>query len=833
MSDNEFLRHAPGKRNRRVISDLTNFIIPLLIGCIGLVVATQRFATLVEYNPNYCGNPIFYLPFNFFGLPRGYAFYNPAKCMLSIIAGSMDKLIQNIILDVLFLFAVFIGIAIAAYFVISLVRGYGINKNDKLYGTARWGTKKDLKKFGLMQKNGVVLAQVYDAKVVSSVNPENASVSLHLKKGADLICHSGGTNTLLLAPTRSGKGVGSIIPTLLSYSGHMIVFDPKGELYNITAGYRRKFSHVIKFSPVSKETARFNPLREMILDETLSSDIGLISSCVFAKGSDSDGKNDFWDNMAQSLFISAVYHVLTADTNYVCAENPEWSAKLKDYEQPGAKTISNIIHILSLSSAEKTKDEEGNETESGGENFLQEMMHTPHLDKNGIHQTYMDNYVQEGAAKILGMNPKVRSDVYSTLFSKLTLFSDKFIENLTSESDFCIEDFYNSKEPITLYLTVPYGQMNRVMPVFSLIINFFLNRMSSGEIRLGEKEKKLSHRLLFLLDEFPALGKAGGQQIHDNLGVLAGYGITFYIICQSLAQLDKLYTKDHSFLDNCKTLMIYAPSKLEPAKTFSEMIGKESVTKESLSASGSRYAVSFNNLNASSQEVARELINPDELMKLPPDQAIIMNQGMPPYIAKKCVYYEDPRFAPLAFSDRMVTEPARIGIKARKDFNLGKLHYEKGEFIVSIPIAKKLSLKNKKGKEIIIGPRMKIHKTTGWAAPYDIEEILNECRTLPSNKGRKLYSYIELEKRKREAEEKNKAENENAIYPGLKESAQIHVDEQDEDFSPTDFIANWANGDEFTSPTIHVSESEEPPPSICVFDPFMFDQTKKKRGINE
>lgn len=778
MSKNEFLRKRPGEHNRNVLFDLTNFIIPCGLFFAGVIVATQKFAFFVGYDQQYTGPVVFELPFKLFFLEKGYCFYNPLMCLLSLASGITDPLIQDVVLPTLFYLFVFTAAAVASFFIVSALRGYNLNKNESLYGTARWGTKKDLKKFGLLQKNGVVLAQLDNAEVSSKVNPENASVSLHLKKTAPLICHSGGTNTLLLAPTRSGKGVGSIIPTLLSYSGHMIVFDPKGELYNITAGYRRKFSHVIKFSPVSKETARFNPLNEMKRNEGLQSEIDLIASIIFQKGGNDDGKNDFWDNMAMALFNSVIYHILTDDVHY----------------GPADRSISNAIHILALASAEKTTDADGNESESGGETFLKEMMEAKHTDENGVNQRYMDAYVQEGASKVLAMNPKVRSDVYSTLFAKVNLFSDAYISNLTSTSDFSLEDFYTSKEPITLYLTVPYGQMTRVMPVFSLLINFILNRFSSGEIRLGTKEKKLSHRLLFLLDEFPALGK-GGQQIHNNLGVLAGYGITFYLICQSLSQLDTIYGKDHSFLSNCKTLMIYAPGELEPAKKFSEMIGKESVTKESISASGSRYAVAFNNLNASSQEVARDLINPDELMKLPPNQALIYNQGMPPYMAKKCVYYEDPRFAPLAFSDRSVVELQRIGWKCKKDMTLFGQHYSKGEYLFSIPLGFKLF-----GK--LWGPQEKIKKTTGWPAPYDIHEILAECQSLPSNKNRKLVPYNEMQ-----ADTSKKLDVE-----------AIDVGVQNEEFDPIDYISSFDSEEDYVAPSTHISDDDEPPPSCMDFD---------------
>jgi type IV secretory pathway TraG/TraD family ATPase VirD4 len=139
------------------------------------------------------------------------------------------------------------------------------------------------------------------------------------------------------------------------------------------------------------------------------------------------------------------------------------------------------------------------------------------------------------------------------------------------------------------------------------------------------------------------------------MGILAGYGINFYIVVQGLNQIIDIYGQNHTFLDNCKTVMVFAPGKIEDARAFTEMIGKESVLKDSLSASGSRYGVSLNNLNTSSQEVARDLMNPDELIKLPPNEALILNQGMPAYIAKKICYYEDSRFKDKAYSSKTGT----------------------------------------------------------------------------------------------------------------------------------------------------------------------------------
>jgi type IV secretion system protein VirD4 len=764
LRDNEFRRKKPGKHGRGLAYDISNMILPAIFVFAGTVISTQKFAACVRYNPAYTGEPVFVTGSRIFGIPKGYPFFNPLEALLSMASGLLDNTVQNAILPTLFWFLSFAIFAVALYFLMGVIRGGG-NGNDDLYGTARWAKEKDIKKFGLTMKQGVVLAQFYFAVVSFRINPENSSISLRLKHPSELVCHAGGTNTLLSAPTRSGKGVGSIIPTCLSYTGHMIILDPKGELWNITAGWRRKFSHVLKFSPVSEETVHFNPLCELRLNKTLSSQIDLIGSVIFERGQSQDNKNDFWENIASAFFNGAIAHVLASGI----------------YDD-GKKNISSIVGIVKAASAEKTKDEKGNDTDSGGETFLHEMVDSPHYDENGLDNEYINTYIKNCANQMIAMNPRVRSDVFSTLFSKLELFEDAYISDVTSRSDFALDDFYESKEPISLYLTVPYGQMNRVMPVFKLIINFILNKFSSQEIRLGVKEKKLSHRLLFLLDEFPSLGKQ--VQIMQNLGVLAGFGINFYIICQSLRQLDDIYGEKNTFMANCKTVMLYAPGELEEAKKISEIIGKESITKDSVSSSGSRYAAALNNLNLSSQEVQRELINPDELMKLPPSQCIILNQGMPPYVAKKNVYYDDPRFKYIAYSDHKVIRPKELRVRASKDHPFFSVR--KGDVLFKFRL-----------------PFLTEKITPGFPAPYDIKDLMAECAGLPSQRKKRMAQRMPA------ASVPPALRKENKVMP-------LSGTSPDEIFSPENYLSSVREEDTGIPDT--VSDGKDPPPGIALFD---------------
>lgn len=601
---------------------LLNWVVPICLVITGLIITTQKFAPLMNYDPRVVGNPAFIFK-------NGYRLYNPLVFLIGMMKFAFNDAYSYYFFQAIP--ATFICLSLAALtFVITSILLSCHQKNQHIHGTARYATRKDLKNYGMLQRHGVVCGELAEAKIPYKIDVEKASLTLHCKKPAPLICHSGRTNTLMIAPTRSGKGVSTVIPTCLNYGvpykaydkkshkkvikgrGSMVIFDPKGENWAATAGYRSKFSKVIPFRPLdpNDNTAHYNPIWEI---------------------PDSPSEAFGWADTIGEIFFGVVLHVR------FCKSIP-WKEK----------NLATVLHIFSsatnddekkVSSPNANPQNQNEENGGPGAKMLEELIKSDHGNEK-IHQL-----IVEAAKRSKIQTPKERASTYSTVFSKISLFQDPLLAQATAYSDFSVDDFINSKNGISLYLIVPYNHIKRISPVFRMIITFMIKKFSAGKTNANEVKLKIP--CLFLLDEFPVLGFF--PDIALNAGILAGYGVTFFIVCQALNQIVDVYGENHPFLDHCKTIILYAPGSIKDARTFSESIGNRSVLLDNISASGSKFQAGFSSYSRSSQETSTTLINPDELMKLEFSRAIIMNQGMPPYKGKKVVYYEDPRFKNKAF----------------------------------------------------------------------------------------------------------------------------------------------------------------------------------------
>ena len=586
------------------------------------------------------GPPLFYI--------KGCGVYNPVYYVLSFMRyGSYDQFQPYFFKSFLY----FLVCGILAFLILiiwTIVSAVMLNsERNNVFGTARLATNKDLKENGFLNSpNGVMLGQTNDAKVDANKKADG-SISLKLKRHGRFITNPGKLNTLLLAPTGSGKNVSIIAPTLLSFNQHLICFDPKEENYNTTAGYRATFSHVIKFAPCSMNTMRFNPVMA-IRDGDVHAfrDANLIADILFAPkkvgGGQSDTEAYFSDN-AKNIVTGALLHI-----------------RFSDYPD---KSLHGLLKFLTHMDYRTLKSQAGQGEANSGQGTSQgfAMIESTHyytvteemfnekaeyykrrgvkigqrIEAPGIHEK-----IVESATRTMNMNAKEKSSTFSTVYSKLQLFDDPAVAYATSGNDFEIEDFQKSEKPISLYMCVPYSDVTRISPVFRMLVSFMLRKFTEEATAFGQV--KLSHNLLFLFDEFPILGTF--PDIAEVMGVLRGYGIFFLIVAQALNQLVDRYGPNHPFLDHCPVQVIFAPGSVNDAKMYSEAIGAESIHQDKVSHSGTIKIGSVNNLNFSENDQGRNLFDAADLKRLPGDKALIINHGMQPYLAEKIVYYQDRRF---------------------------------------------------------------------------------------------------------------------------------------------------------------------------------------------
>ncbi|BEO69419.1 conjugal transfer protein TraG [Serratia marcescens] len=445
------------------------------------------------------------------------------------------------------------------------------------YGSARWADAADVRKAGLTQPAGVFLGQHDD----------------------QYLRHEGPEHVLTFAPTRSGKGVGLVVPTLLSWPASAVIHDIKGENWQITAGWRSRFSHCLLFNPTDAQSAAYNPLLEVRRGAHEVRDVQNIADILV----DPEGaleKRNHWEKTSHALLVGAILHVLYAGED---------------------KTLRGVANFLS-------------DPACPFELTLHRMMTTRHLGD------VPHPVVASAAREVLNKSDNERSGVLSTAMSFLGLYRDPTVAAVTSRCDWRIADLIASASPVSLYLVVPPSDISRTKPLIRLILNQIGRRLT--ESLDGSDGIERQHKLLLMLDEFPALGRL--DFFETALAFMAGYGIRSFLIAQSLNQIDKAYGQNHSILDNCHVRVTFATNDERTAKRISETLGTATELRAQRNYAGHRLAPWLGHLMVSRQETARPLLTPGEVMQLPPDEAVVMVSSLPPIKAKKLRYYADANF---------------------------------------------------------------------------------------------------------------------------------------------------------------------------------------------
>ena len=462
----------------------------------------------------------------------------------------------------------------------SVLRGRSA-KALNTFGSSRWADDKQLSKAGLLGEKGVFLGRTK----------------------RDYIRHDGPEHIMAIAPTRSGKGVGLVIPTLLSWTDSAVIHDIKGENWQLTSGWRSTFSHCLLFDPTNTASAKYNPLLEVRKGECEVRDVQNIADILV----DPEGmleRRNHWEKTAHSLLVGAILHILYAERD---------------------KTLARVASFLS-------------DPDRTFEKTLRVMMKTNHL--GDLKAVKVHPVIAQAARELLNKSENERSGVLSTAMSFLGLYRDPTVAEVTSKCDWRIADLMQADKPVSLYLVIPPSDISRTKPLVRLILNQIGRRLTEELVVSGNNTAK--RQLLLMLDEFPALGRL--DFFESSLAFMAGYGLRAFLISQSLNQIEKAYGPNNSILDNCHVRIAFATNDERTAKRLSDAIGSTTEMRAMRNYAGHRLAPWLSHVMVSRQETARQLITPGEIMQLPASEELILLSGFSPIKAKKVRYYADKNF---------------------------------------------------------------------------------------------------------------------------------------------------------------------------------------------
>lgn len=453
-----------------------------------------------------------------------------------------------------------------------------------LHGAARFAARSEIRRLGLLQK-------------------ELPSRSILVgKRGRDFLALPGDRFVMLAAPTRSGKGVGVVIPNCLTFGDSLIVLDIKEENFDLTSRCRRTLlgNDVYLFSPFSASgrTHCWNPLDAVSADPVERiGDIDAIAASLYSGGSD---KDRFWSENAKDLFRGLCLLVL--ETRGI----PHTMGEI--LRQASGKGQPLKAHVKAL--LERAK-REGH----------------PYSDA-----------CRDCLARVLQNGENTLASILSTFNVPMLVFQNPRVDAATSCTSPGLELQSVRRRRITVYLGVAPDRLAQAR----VLINLFFDQLLNLNTRtLPAQDPSLKHQCLLLLDEFTAAGRI--PMISQAVAYMAGYGLRLLTIIQNKSQLEAAYGRAQSVTlrANHAMLVIFAPSPavIEDAREASEMLGYATVQGRSRSR---RLGSLLASGSESVSEQRRALMLPQELRELGPEREVLSLEGARPILAEKIRYYREP-----------------------------------------------------------------------------------------------------------------------------------------------------------------------------------------------
>jgi len=443
-------------------------------------------------------------------------------------------------------------------------------RKPPLHGAARFAKESEIRRAGFRAGNGIVLG----------------------KRAGKFLTFGGSEHAIVEAPTRSGKGVGIVIPNLLSWQDSVVVLDVKRENWDATAGFRQKHGQsVFLFNPTDPEgrTARYNPLGYIDRDDPDQVVIELqkIATMLFVPP---ERGEPFWTDSARTAFVGVGAYLAVADQPF---------------------TIGSIYRLMTTGDTRgffrRVLDDRSLKLSQGCRNALADFT-------SGADNTF--------------------AGIVQTVTSKLSLWLNPRVDAATEDSDFDLRALRT--KPMSIYLGVSPDELDRVAPLYNLLFQQLIDL----NVR-ALPDATTPHQVLVILDEFARIGRA--QVIASAFSYVAGYGIRLLPVIQSRSQLRAVYGEHvaNEIVANCGVEVAFTPKELRVANELSERIGyvgQEAITK-SLTIHGI-----LANRSKSMSDQRRALLLPQELMQFPQEELLLLRGGIPPIHGDKIRYYADGLF---------------------------------------------------------------------------------------------------------------------------------------------------------------------------------------------
>jgi type IV secretion system protein VirD4 len=414
----------------------------------------------------------------------------------------------------------------------------------------------------------------------------------------------GQLSVMLSAPTRSGKGVGVVIPNLLNWPDSVVVLDIKGENYDVTAGYRAEHRQAVyAFSPFDEaaRSHRWNPLTAVRTSPLHRVGDLLTIGQVFFPNDAGTSSETFFNDQARNLFLGL---------GLVLLETPDLP-----------RTIGELLR-QSSGKGRSLKD------------HLSGLITQRQADEHPLSDECVD-----ALQRLLSNSENTLSSVVATFNAPLTIFADAVVDAATSADDFRLEDVRRRR--LSIYVRIPPNRLANARPLLNL---FFSQLVNLNTQQLPEQDASLKVQCLLVNDEFTAMGRVG--VVTSAAAFLAGYNLRLLTVVQAMSQLDAVYgdKEARTFATNHGLQILYAPREQRDADEYSAMLGHftERATSRGRSRSFSQHGHSSVSRNESEQR--RALLLPQEFKELGSERLVVIAENCKPILGEKIRYHRDKVF---------------------------------------------------------------------------------------------------------------------------------------------------------------------------------------------